>query len=383
MHLHTFSSSRLLFAGLLCSLVAVMSTGCDKNDKQAPPPTAPIVTTAALTNISFNAATGGGSIVSDGGATVTASGIVWSKTNATPTLADSVVAGTTATGTFTSDITGLEENSSYYIRAFATNSVGTGYGNVVTLNTTNDTNKVHFTYNGEEVVYGIIVSPTTGRKWLDRNLGAQQVATSYDDYKAYGDLFQWGRPDDGHQLMNWTSSTEGIPVNGVTTTLATSDEPGHNNFIDGTAQTTANDWRSDNNSNRWATVPQGPCPAGWHVPTKTEWTAECERINDNTGEILSGYTTGGITNRIEAYNKLKLVVPGLRNGAGNGAGQLSIANSGSPVTGGIGYYWASSLDSFNQGLGLYTAENLEIDADGIQFGFNVNSTGYSIRCIKD
>jgi uncharacterized protein (TIGR02145 family) len=365
-----FSFSRLLVAGSFVSLVTMIVAGCDKNDKQAPPPTIPVVTTAALTNITTDGATGGGSIVSDGGAAVTASGLVWSKTNATPTIEDSVVSGTTSSGTFTNEITGLDFNTSYYVRAFATNSVGTGYGSVVTLSTVNDTNKVRFTYNGVEVVYGIIVSPTSGQKWLDRNLGAKQAATAYDDYLAFGDLFQWGRPADGHQLINWTSTTAGVtgtPVNGITSTLATSDVPGHSDFIDATASETS-DWRSDGNGNRWATTPQGPCPEGWHVPTEDDWKAEIIKTQGGTA------ASGGITNRQTAYSLLKLTVAGNRDFNGS---QFFFV-------GAAGYYW-SSTDYTSLGYEIVSDLEFGTDSQGGFAGTSVTRKGYgfSVRCIKD
>ena len=97
--------------------------------------TLPQLTTAAITNLTYNTATSGGTITGNGGATITASGICWSKTNNTPTLADSKTTGTTASGSFTSVMNNLDENTTYYVRAYATNSVGTGYGNVVTFTT--------------------------------------------------------------------------------------------------------------------------------------------------------------------------------------------------------------------------------------------------------
>jgi len=376
MNLRTFSFSRLLTAGSFISLLTMIVAGCDKDDKQAPPATIPVVATAALTNITSSGATAGGSIVSDGGAAVTASGVVWSKSNATPTLADSVIAGTTSSGTFTTDVTGLDFNTSYYIRAFATNSVGTGYGEVVTLNTTNDTNKVRFTYNGEEVVYGVIVSPTSGRKWLDRNLGAQQVATAFDDYLAYGDLFQWGRPDDGHQLMNWTASNAGTRVNGMTTTLATSDAPGHNDFIDATASS-VEDWRSETNNNRWNTSPQGPCPTGWHVPTYEEWGAEFP----NT--IYGGTaTSGGIMDRNTAYSLLKLTSSGMLNGTGTQAGQVA-AGSGGSTAGNSGWYWASTDFFYYPEYDFSHGYEIELYELSAQIQYLSKSYGMNVRCIKD
>lgn len=85
---------------------------------------------------------------------------------------------------------------------------------------------ITFAYNGATVTYGVITSAVTGKKkWMDRNLGASRVATASNDRMAYGHLFQWGRPADGHQLVNYTSSTNGAGVNGKTKTLATSDVP--------------------------------------------------------------------------------------------------------------------------------------------------------------
>ncbi|AEW01013.1 hypothetical protein A4D02_13735 [Niastella koreensis] len=361
---------RLAFSILLkCfsigGLILIVISSCNKKN-DTPPPTVPTVTTTALTNITTSSATSGGTIVSDGNAKISQSGIVWSKVNKTPTLTDSVIAGTTSSGSFTINLGGLDFNTVYYLRAFATNIVGTGYGNVVMLNTTNDTTKVRFTYNGQEVVYGIIVSPTTGKKWLDRNLGGKRIATSFDDYQAYGDLFQWGRPADGHQLINWTSSAIGAAINGVTTVIATSDIPGHSNFITPPAATPY-DWRNDNNSNRWATVSQGPCPSGWHVPTRSEWGAEVSSAA--TGGTAS---IGGITDYITAYNFLKLTASGRRRGYGSSAGQFH-------RTGISGIYWSSSiLTGFYTTASQFQSFDTDVQIDGDDL-----SVGASVRCIKN
>ena len=95
----------------------------------------PAVTTSAVSNIGANTATSGGNVTSDGGATVTARGVCWNTTG-TPTLSDSHTTDGTGTGTFTSSITGLQPNTTYYVRAYATNSVGTLYGNEVSFTTT-------------------------------------------------------------------------------------------------------------------------------------------------------------------------------------------------------------------------------------------------------
>lgn len=327
--------------------------------------TAPAVETAPLTNITASSVTTGGTILTNGNADIIYSGIVYSKSNATPTITDSIITGTTSSGSFTTSLTNLDFNTVYYIRAYASNKVGTGYGDVVKLNTTNDTAKVRFTYNGKEVVYGIIISPATGKKWLDRNLGATQVATSFDDYKAYGDLFQWGRPADGHQLINWTASSIGSPINGTITVVATSDTPGHSNFIV-PPDAIPYDWRNDNNRNRWATNFQGPCPAGWHVPTMTEWLAEVSKTKGGTAN------SGGMTDSKTGYNQLKLTVAGLRMVDGPGAVNFY-------QVGRVGHYW-SALDKIHYD-GYTNVEDIEIGPDFVQQWGESKSSGLCVRCL--
>ena len=90
----------------------------------------PTVTTASLTNITSVSANGGGTIVSDGGSTVTERGLCWS-TSQTPTISNSKLVLGTGVGTFSGQITGLQPGVPYYVRAYATNSIGTAYGSIV------------------------------------------------------------------------------------------------------------------------------------------------------------------------------------------------------------------------------------------------------------
>jgi hypothetical protein len=88
----------------------------------------PVISTTSVTNINSTTATSGGNITSDGGGPVTARGVCWS-TVSNPTTADSKTNDGTGTGSFISNLTGLTVNILYYIRAYATSSVGTSYGN--------------------------------------------------------------------------------------------------------------------------------------------------------------------------------------------------------------------------------------------------------------
>ena len=101
----------------------------------------PTVTTTAVTNITKVSATSGGNVSSDGGGTITAKGLAWG-TSADPTTSDNVIAGGTGTGAFVSNLTGLTLNTTYHVRAFATNSSGTAYGSDVSFTTLADITKL-------------------------------------------------------------------------------------------------------------------------------------------------------------------------------------------------------------------------------------------------
>jgi len=97
--------------------------------------TTPTVTTTAVSSITTTTAESGGNVTNDGGASVTARGVCWS-TSENPTISDSKTTDGTGTGEFTSSITGLSPGTTYYVRAYATNSAGTGYGEQRSFTTT-------------------------------------------------------------------------------------------------------------------------------------------------------------------------------------------------------------------------------------------------------
>jgi uncharacterized protein (TIGR02145 family) len=192
---------------------------------------------------------------------------------------------------------------------------------------------------------------------MDRNLGASRAAISETDFMAYGCLFQWGRGNDGHASITWTTSTSGSPVNStVSTTLATTDVPG-NFFIKVTS--TPFDWRSNNNNLRWNSTVQvnNPCPTGFHVPTRTQLDAEfmAYSISDSASAYINGPGNG-----------FKFVRAGYRNNS-----NALISDSGIS-----GSYWSSSVGTTAGGtryIGSTSSAN----------STTVRSTGASVRCIKD
>jgi Protein of unknown function (DUF1566) len=132
--------------------------------------TFPTITTTAISNITQTTATSGGNVTSDGGAIVTARGVCWSTTSS-PTIADSKTTDGSGTGVFISNLTGLAGGTLYYVRAYATNSVGTSYGNQLSFWTF----YIGQNYGGGIIFYidgtwqhGLISAPTdqsTGAQW--------------------------------------------------------------------------------------------------------------------------------------------------------------------------------------------------------------------------
>lgn len=189
-----------------------------------------------------------------------------------------------------------------------------------------------------------VTNPATGRIWMDRNLGASQVATSYfaPDEAAYGDLYQWGRRSDGHQCRN----------SATTTNLSSTDTPAHGSFI--TTSSFPSDWRSPQNTNLWQGVNgvNNPCPIGYRLPTETELNAELTSwsSNDAAGALAS---------------PLKLPRAGSRSSTGSFSG-----------IGGSARYWSSTVSSTD-------SRTLSFSSTVAFMSNGSRSNGFSVRCIKN
>lgn len=118
-------------------LLAFISFNCEKNDPD-PVPLLPTVTTAAASSITANTALSGGSATTGSGPSISSRGVCWG-TVSNPDINGNHTNNGSGNGAFTSAITGLSANTVYFVRAYATNSAGTTYGNEITFTTTTST----------------------------------------------------------------------------------------------------------------------------------------------------------------------------------------------------------------------------------------------------
>jgi hypothetical protein len=317
-------------------------------------------------NISGNATNVTGTVAVGNGGTgaTTITGLV--KGNGTGTMTAAVV-GTdyqapltlTTTGSGAATLSGATLN-------IPTLAAGTTPGDMLYWNgTTNEWVKVAAGSNGQTLTFyngapawsetiayaNTVVNPTTSKIWMDRNLGATQVATSSTDYLAYGSLYQWGRGSDGHQIIVWTSSSasNGAEQNNETTTR--SDAPGNGNFI-----TFFGDWRSSTNDNLWQGVSgvNNPCPTGYRIPTIAEWDAE--RLSWSANTSVGAFAS-----------PLKLPLPGIRR---DDDGNLRDVGT-------YGYYWSSAVSGTD-------SRYLDFNSSSASVTPSIRrARGLSVRCIKD
>ncbi|MDG1810564.1 MAG: FISUMP domain-containing protein [Polaribacter sp.] len=188
------------------------------------------------------------------------------------------------------------------------------------------------------IVVGVISS--TGNVWMDRNLGATQVAISATAADAYGHLYQWGRAADGHQVR--TSSTAVGPV--------ASGSAGAN-FIKGSNM----NWLSTQDDTLWQSKKNNPCPPGYKVPTESEF------------ELEINVFTSGKKNLEGAFESvLKLPAAGMRDKTDALLAEVGVS----------GNYWTSTTSGEGAVAVLFS------DSFASSSGAFIRSDGLSVRCIK-
>lgn len=322
--------SIILFTILMVTISFIfIQISCKKEDVVVQ---VPVLTTSNVSNITQTTATIGGNVSSDGGATVTARGVCWS-TGQTPTTTDSKTKDGKGTGSFKSNLTGLTVNTTYYVRAYAINSAGTGYGSIISLTTLQETVT---DYDGN--VYNTVVIGT--QTWIVENL----KVTHYRN---------------GDPITNITVNTA-WPIATIGAYCWYD-----NDIANKTTYGALYNWHTVSDS-------RGLAPEGWHVPTDNEWST---LINYLGGSSVAGgkLKETGITH----WNSPNV-------GATNESGFTGLP-SGSRITNGsfkfmgINGTWWSATERSSGGAWYWNLGNYSsVDRDS-----HNKEVGFSVCCVKD
>lgn len=326
-------------------------------------PQSPTVTTLAVTDITDTTAFCGGNVIADGGANVIARGVCWSM-NQNPTIADEHTTDGSGIGGFTSNITGLSGNTTYYVRAYATNSVGTAYGpqQVFTTESTftcgistitdvdgNNYNTVHI---GQQCWMAENLRTTKYADSTDISLGiigGSSNTTAYRYYpngdsinvNNYGYLYNW-------QAVKHNSSPSSSNPSGV----------------------------------------QGICPTGWHVPSNAEWTQLITYVS-NQSQYVCGSDSTYIAKSLASttgWNNSTISCAVGNTPSDNNATGFSAVPAGY-LSSGVYFYWfGSSVMLWSSTLfGDDAVWYLNIDANStkvLQY-YATNTSSKSVRCLRD
>ncbi len=295
-------------------------------------PSVPTLSTTSITSITTTTATSGGNIANSGGSPVTSRGVCW-RTNANPTIADAKTTDGISTGLFTSSLTGLIAGTTYHVRAYATNSVGTAYGEDMTFTTISPT-----VTDIDGNVYDAIT--IGGQIWMKENLKTVR----------YNDGTTIPLQTDNTTWYNLTTAAYCFYNNDPTTYKDT--------------YGALYNWYAVNTMKL--------CPTGWHVPANAEWTTLINFLggvqlaggkmkevgtthwnSPNTGTNESGFTA--LPGGDREYNGL--------------FGWINI----------MGYLWSTTEFGTTSGWQImisYSSDNANQNYDYLSFG-------KSVRCLRD
>jgi uncharacterized protein (TIGR02145 family) len=306
----------------------------------------PLVSTVSASSITPTTASLEGNVTSDGGSPVTARGVVWS-TNTNPTISlTSKTSNGSGTGSFSSSLSGLTPSTTYYVRAYATNSAGTGYGNEVTFSTSNSSAVMNIPCPGTPSVkdidgntYSTVQIGT--QCWTKENL----KVTKYRNGNAI---------PTGLNNTTWSSTTSGA--------YAIYDNDNANDAVYGKLY----NWYAVNDN-------RGLCPTGWHISTDAEWTILTTFLGQwvSGGKLKSTGTTYWKSPNLAATNEsgFSALPGGYRYRDGR---FIDIRN--------LAYFWITNGNDYNEELNRFLAYNFSYVST---YSGHTEQNGFSVRCLKD
>jgi uncharacterized protein (TIGR02145 family) len=297
---------------------------------------APTVTTTEPTNVAQTTASTGGNISSNGGAVVIASGVVWGTASGPTVDLTTKTTNGSASGSFTSNLSGLTANTLYYVRAYATNSAGTAYGNEFGFMTTSGGATVN---DIDGNTYNTVTIGT--QTWMAQNLKTNK----FNDGSSILNLFD---------PMAWSYTS--VAAFAWYANDATTYQPSAYGAL-----------------YNWFSVTSGKlCPAGWHVPTDAEW----QTLSDGLG---GNFVAGG---KLKETALAHWLTPntGATNEVGFTAlpGGLRDLNGTFSDIGNTGNWWSSSVfdtqSSFSVSMNSGTPETMNVP--------QTKNAGLSVRCLQ-
>jgi len=329
----------IVFAGALVLFVLINSS-CQKEGQ-------PRLKTLPVSEILPTTAISGGEISDDGGSDITAKGVVWS-THSNPTIENHLGITTEGIGkgNFKSQLTDLSPKTQYYVRAYATNSAGTAYGNTVDFRTINllagppcPGIPTITDYNGN--VYNTV--QIGNQCWMKENLKAR----NYSNGTAIPNV---------QSISDWLN-------------LSTHARCWYNNDSATYAATYGSlyNWYAVNHSG-------GLCPTGWHVPTNSEWFV--------LSTFLGGLSVAGGPLKDTGYTHWYPPNLGATDSSGFtalGGGYRNNLNGNFVHLGCTGNFWTSTATTVTGAM----SRTLHW-TDSAVTAYNVNKNiGFHVRCIKD
>jgi uncharacterized protein (TIGR02145 family) len=303
----------------------------------------PTVTTTSASAITTKSSTSGGAIIADGGATVIARGVCWSTSpNPTITLTTKTTDGT-GVSSFTSSLTGLSSGTTYYVRAYATNSKGVGYGDNISFTTT----LLYSNGNGLTDICGnnypsIIIGQ---QEWMKKNLDVCKYRNG-DVIPQVQDPSQWASLTTGAWCYYQNNTANGSIYGKLYNYYAVNDT-------------------------------RGLSPLGWHIPTDSEWTTLVTKLGGQPlagGKLKETGTSHWNSPNSEATNEsgFSALPGGIRNEIfGN------LTNGFFEYLSNDGFWWSKPSNPQGSFHCSYNSAYVGF-TDGI-----FEKSGLSVRCIKD